>query len=197
MSKGKIWIGCDPGLSGYFALLNDDGSIIATRKMPLDANRKFSAIETWGLIKAIHEWSKGNIYCCIEGLLSLPSDANQVKTLLDYYVKYPTDDNLTAVHKQLKRCDGRLGTKTMSVNWGILIGQFAAVNWPVTIVSPRSWQSQMHSTATGKLTTKQRSYEVCRQLWPDYNYKGSKRKGFDDNLCDALLIAEYLRRKLK
>lgn len=190
-------VSIDPGLKGAIAVLTNDGQIVAVRDMPLDKNRKFSAINTWQLLRSINDWSNELIHCAIEGLLSLPTDTNKVKLALAEYVKDHSEENLKAVNAELSKTDGRCGTKTMGVNYGILLGQIAALGWPCVIYSPRTWQSEQFRSATGKLTTKQKSYEVCCQLWPDKKELWEKSRGFYDGRCDALNIGEYLRRKLK
>ena len=189
-------VSLDPGLTGAIAVLMDDGKLVAVRPMPLDKRRKFSPSDTWDLLSKINAWAKGDVRCCIEGLLSLPTDTNKVKVLVDKYVEEPTPENLEEINKQLKMVDGRKGSVTMGVNWGILRGQIAALGWPCTVVSPRTWQAEMFKTADGKQTTKLKSYQVCCQLWPDHREEWEKKRGFHDGKTDALLIGEYHRRKV-
>ena len=190
-------VGFDPGLAGGIAVLTDDGKFVAVRKMPLDKRRKFSPEGLWNLLAGIDKWAGGDVHCCVEKLLSLPSDTNKVKVAVDAYRQDQTDENYEAILAQLKKTDGRVGSVTMGINWGVIRGQIAALGWPCTIVSPRTWQAEMFKTVAGKQTTKQKAYEVCCQLWPDKRGEWEKKRGFHDGACDSLCIAEYLRRKIK
>jgi len=193
-------IGIDPGLQGAIAALSDAGAILSIHKMPLDKARKFDGIALRDILLSLDALALDNfehVHVCIEGLLSLPSDTNKISLLVDELWTRCEQPVYEEIKRELKRSDGRLGTKTMGVNWGIIKGLVYSMAWPLTEASPRTWQKVMHRTAPTKLTTKLKSYEVCRQLWPDQDVSGGKRRGFHDGICDALLIAEFLRRELK
>ena len=194
-----LTLGIDGGLKGFLALLNTDGKIIGSWKMPLNKVNKFCPIETWKLFCEIDNIAANDfeeIFVCIEGLLCLPSDANQVTKLVQEIEKNPTKELFEQTYKQLRMSDGRVGVATQNKNFGILIGQIVAKGWRYITPSPRQWMSQMHNGIPGA-TTKIRSYNLCRSLWPDEDFTVGKRQGFNDGKCDASIIAEYARRTFK
>ena len=193
-------LGIDGGLQGFLVLMDTESNILGSWKMPLNKLRKFCPIETWKLLCHIDNIAADqfeDVTVCIEGLLTLPSDANHVTRLLQQIEKTPTPELFEQTYKQLKRVDGRCGVATQNKNWGMLVGQIVAKGWRYLTPSPRQWMSVMHAGATGA-TTKIRSYNMCRSLWPNEDLVVNKRNGgFDDNKCDALLISEYARRTFK
>lgn len=67
-----------------------------------------------------------------------------------------------------------------------------------TFLHPRNWTGQMHEGADGS-TPKEKSLFVAKGLWPEqtFTFKGSKARKPHDGIVDAMLIAEYTRRKMK
>jgi len=187
----------DPGIKGFLALIDEKSNIIGSWPMPIDKNRKFCAIETWKLLKQIDDIAANEfeeIVCCLEGLLSLPSDTMKVTQLIKQIEENPSKQLFDDVYKELKKTDGRVGTKTMATNWGVLRGQIVALGWRNFTPSPRSWQAVIHKGQSGA-TAKIRGYNFCRSLWPDEDLSTGKRRGFNDNKTDSLCIAEYIRRE--
>jgi len=164
-------VSVDPGLSGHWILANMDSKILGSWKMPLDKNRKFCPIETWKLICEIDNIAANDfedVVVCLEGLLSLPSDTMKVTNLVkeleaitkqnDKQVSMPEIQNLfDCLYQELRRCDGRVGTKTMATNWGVLRGQIVAKGWKCFTPSPRQWQAEIYRGIQGP-TAKIRGY---------------------------------------
>lgn len=90
---------------------------------------------------------------------------------------------------------------------GILEALLVANQVPFTKVAPKKWQSvmwegipkQQKPSSTGKTMktdTKVMSLHAAKRLFPDLDLKRTERcKIADHNKVDALLIAEYCRRK--
>jgi len=189
----------DPGLAGHWILADMDSKILGSWKMPLDKNRKFCPIETWKLICEIDNISANDfedITVCLEGLLSLPSDTNKITLLIKMVEKDPTPELFENLYKELKKTDGRISTKTMSINWGILRGQFVAKGWKCFTPSPRQWQADVYRGIPGA-NAKIRGYNFCRSKWPDEDLTEGKRQGFNNGKTDAMCLNEYLRRQLR
>ena len=74
-------------------------------------------------------------------------------------------------------------------SYGSLLAVLAVQGWPVTLVSPREWKHAMHCSSD-----KNQSLEVARRLFPGAAQKLTRKK--DHGRAEALLIAEYGRRKL-
>ena len=199
-------IGVDGGLQGAIVALSDRGQVLSSHRMPLDKTRKFDVLGTYQIFKVLSDSAVDrfdDVSVCLEGLLSLPSDTMKITTMVRRLESIAVDDAdetnalYEAIYVELKKTDGRVGTKTMGVNWGIIKGIVTSFGWPLTEVSPRGWQKYMYETANGKLASKLKSFEVCKQLWPEFDLCRGRKHGFWDGLADAALIAEYLRRKLK
>lgn len=82
------------------------------------------------------------------------------------------------------------------VHYGELLGIVRCLGLPYTEVRPATWSRVMHA-GTGASTTKQRSIEACKKLFPGINLKATERcKKDHDGMAEALLVAEYGRRVL-
>lgn len=75
-------------------------------------------------------------------------------------------------------------------------------------VQPKTWQKELHTTAdrvytAAKLDTKATSIRCAIRLFPLVSFvkpwsgKGVQPTKIQDGMCDAILIAEYIRRKFK
>ena len=75
-------------------------------------------------------------------------------------------------------------------------------------VQPKTWQKELHTTAdrvytAAKLDTKATSIRCAIRLFPLVSFvkpwsgKGVQPTKIQDGMCDATLIAEYIRRKFK
>ena len=90
------------------------------------------------------------------------------------------------VHSMPKQ--GVSSSFTFGENFGAWQGIMAARNIPYLLVTPQTWQKVMLKDAPKKgRSTKERSLEVARQLFPhiDLRYKA------DDGKADALHMARY------
>ncbi len=71
-----------------------------------------------------------------------------------------------------------------------------ALKRPLTLVRPQEWQREMFAGSPGD-DTKQRSILVAMRLFPGFDLRRTERCcGPHDGIADALLIAEWGRRKL-
>ncbi len=92
-------------------------------------------------------------------------------------------------------------TFKFGVNKGLLLGLLIANGCRYTLVPPKEWQKEVWTAAdkayTGKkIDTKKTSITAATRLFPNVSLlRTDKCKKPDDNKADALLIAEYARRK--
>ena len=78
------------------------------------------------------------------------------------------------------------------VNFGFIQGLLTAHNIPFELVTPRKWKSEFGITAD-----KNSSITVAQRLFPAVSLlRTEKCKKPDDGIAEALLLAEYARRKL-
>ena len=75
---------------------------------------------------------------------------------------------------------------------GYIEGVLAALGIPYQLIVPRKWKSEF-----GLNGSKDNSIEVCKRLFPDVSLRRTDRcRKDDDGMAEALLMAEYARRKL-
>ena len=77
-------------------------------------------------------------------------------------------------------------------NYGFIQGVLKAYNIPFELVPPAKWKKEFSVTSD-----KNTSIEVAKRLFPQVNLKATERcKKDHDGMAEALLLAEYCRRKL-
>lgn len=76
-------------------------------------------------------------------------------------------------------------------NFGFIQGLLFAYSIPFELVRPQKWKKEYSITSD-----KNTSIEVCKRLFPDVSLLPTDRcKKDDDGIAEALLMAEYARRK--
>ena len=77
-------------------------------------------------------------------------------------------------------------------NFGWIQGVLDAFGIPYELVRPQKWKKEFSCTSD-----KNTSIEVARRLFPNMDLRRTDRcKGPHDGICEALLMAEYARRRL-
>lgn len=78
-------------------------------------------------------------------------------------------------------------------NYGYIRGVLEANRIPYELVPPQKWKKEFSITAD-----KNKSIEVAKRLFPMVNLKRTEKCTKDhDGMAEALLMAEYARRRLK
>lgn len=78
-------------------------------------------------------------------------------------------------------------------NYGYIKGVLEANDIPYELVHPQKWKKEFSVTSD-----KNTSIRVARRLFPDADFRRSERcRKDDDGMAEALLMAEYARRRLK
>lgn len=76
-------------------------------------------------------------------------------------------------------------------NFGFIQGVLSALGIPYELVRPAKWKKEFSITRD-----KNTSIEVCKRLFPGVNLLPTERsRKEDDNMAEAILLAEYARRK--
>ena len=76
-------------------------------------------------------------------------------------------------------------------NFGYIRGLLEANGIPYELVTPKKWQKEF------SVTDKNSSVEVCKRLFPGVSLRRTEKcKKDHDGMSDALLMAEYARRRL-
>lgn len=77
-------------------------------------------------------------------------------------------------------------------NFGFIHGLLTAYSIPYELVTPQKWKREFQVTGD-----KNSAIAVCRRLFPTVNLRKTERSRKDhDGLAEALLMAEYARRRL-
>lgn len=90
-----------------------------------------------------------------------------------------------------------VGSFGMGKNYGALYASIRLLYVQLQIIPPQSWTAELHKGADGD-GPKAKSLCVAKNLWPweKFTYTEKQVKA-QDGLVDAMLIAEYLRRRIK
>jgi len=83
---------------------------------------------------------------------------------------------------------------TFGENFGAWQAMLSHLQIPFEFITPRQWQKSIFDSAKKLENTKRQSYDMASRLFPDQELKTSRGKILDGR-CDALLIAEVLRRR--
>lgn len=77
-------------------------------------------------------------------------------------------------------------------NYGFIQGLLTAYSIPYELVTPQKWKKEFQVTGD-----KNSSIDVCKRLFPDVSLQRTDRcRKDDDNMAEALLMAEYAKRRL-
>lgn len=112
-----------------------------------------------------------------------------------------TLDRLTLFETPIKCCVEKVGAMpgqgvvsmfNFGHNLGFIEGILQANSIPYQLVPPQTWKKEF--SLTGE---KSKSIEVCQKLFPNVSLLASERcRKPNDGMAEALLMAEYARRKL-
>ena len=86
-------------------------------------------------------------------------------------------------------------------NKGWIIGMLTAMHIPYSMIAPKEWQSGVWERCDKvmegkKVKTKETSINCAKRIFPNVDLRRTPQyKKPDDGICDALLMAEYARRK--
>lgn len=81
---------------------------------------------------------------------------------------------------------------SFGLNFGWIQGMLTAYGIPFELVRPQKWKKEY--SITGDKNT---SIAVCKRLFPDVSLLPTERcRKESDGMAEALLMAEYARRKL-
>lgn len=86
--------------------------------------------------------------------------------------------------------DGKASAFSFGKNFGLWLGVLTALKIPYYEIPPMTWQAGLKLRVRGKeyREKKKALKEAAQKYWPEYN--------ITYDTCDAILIAEYGRRKL-
>lgn len=96
---------------------------------------------------------------------------------------------LEHVHSMPKQ--GGRSTFNFGANFGIIQGMLIYGRFPFELVAPQKWKKEFSVTKD-----KNTSIAVCKRLFPNVALRRTFGRKDDDGYAEALLMAEYARRRL-
>jgi hypothetical protein len=167
----RCFIGIDNGITGAIASLAEDGSVIDLAPLPITTVGRMTTLDT-----AVF------------------------RTLLVGMIRHYRPHILVEPAQMFSP-----GKKALASTWFCYGGLLAVIEgYPWEPVNPQTWQRAMFADhlrevdqkEDGKRAKKTASIVVAKRLFPNVNLaRTEKSKVPDSGLADALLIAEYARRK--
>lgn len=185
----EIFIGIDPGKSGFIAIYNPVDGQHSFYPMP------YHRVLTGQLTKAGKPETKSEFHQ--EGLLEIVYDIH--KRFKNY-----------KIYACIEEVIGRQGWSAQNnFNFGYTAGlqkfMMVLLKADILMVRPQKWQSVMYRgydkvmkpSSTGKTMvhdTKATSAIVSQRMQPEIDFRKTERsKNIDDNKTDAFLLCEYMR----
>lgn len=126
----------------------------------------------------------------------VPFDEESYRDALD---RWFNDDCVAACEKiHAMPHQGVTSSFTFGQNYGWILGLLYAYRVPVNLVSPMAWKKMFGvqlSKDASKAEKKAKTISEMKRIFPSVSLKRTERsKVDDDNIADALAIAEFCRR---
>lgn len=133
---------------------------------------------------------KGAVVIIGEGGIScIPFDE---KAYTDAFRRFNTGAVCALEHVGAMPGQGVTSMFNFGANFGFIQGLLQAFGIPYELVRPQKWKKEFSITAD-----KNSSIAVAQRLFPDVSLRRTERcRTDDDGIAEALLLAEYARRKL-
>lgn len=130
--------------------------------------------------------------------LPMPDDSHLVYKFLHALKQtFPTMIIACEKAQTIPKLQGVKGAFTCGRNFGKLETVIRLLYAPVQYIPPVTWQAELHKGADG-IGPKDRSLSVAKGLWPCEKFVfGDKKVKPHDGLIDAMLVGEFLRRRVK
>lgn len=171
-----LYVGIDPGNEGFIAVLDAEGRHKATHEMPVIEGEK----------KVLPDVP------AIKRILSDLAGEDDITVFVESQTARPAI--FTNSEGNLQRGQGSASIFSTGRWQGVLEGVLSGT-YPVEFQTPGTWQKVMHEGATGN-DTKAKSIQVAGRLFPLVDLRKNTRcRKPHDGKADALLMAEWLRRK--
>lgn len=135
------------------------------------------------------------------GAMAMISDLTKEKVLIPFdesvYAKalrecIPEETKACVEHVTAMPGQGVTSMFNFGQNFGYIKGLLTAYQIPYELVRPQKWKKEFSVTGD-----KNSSIEVCKRLFPGVSLRRTERcRKDDDGLAEALLLAEFARRRL-
>jgi len=119
-----------------------------------------------------------------------------IQSMKDIFSKH---EIFHAVIENVHAIQGRVGNSSnfnFGLGKGILMGLVSGLNIPFTLVNPKAWQKETWEGVTKQSDNKKTSLLAAKRLFPEETFLATSRSRVPhDGIVDAVLMAEYARRK--
>lgn len=159
-------IGIDVGINGAIVMMTDEGWLQSYIDIPTIKIGKNNTIDINMLVKMLNE--------------KLADDKQQFHLVSGVFIE----------KAQSMPGQGVVSTFNYGDSYGILKGIIGGMEYPYTLVHPRTWKAVMLRDMNRQ--SKDASRLRAKQLWPKYDWFDRKK---DQHRAEAALIAEYGRRQ--
>ncbi len=137
----------------------------------------------------------------IQFLEVMPQEFLDMVSIFVELVKLKRAPTMAFVEKaQVFPGQGGVGNFTYGEHFGTLQSALKTSGMPYELVPPQAWTKVMHvGCCDASSKSKQKSKQVMKKLYPGIsltNPHSTRSKNMHDGLMDALLIAEYGRRRM-
>lgn len=136
-----------------------------------------------------------------DGALAIISDTSDSMKVIPFDVEKYRNVAKNVSYQSVRCCLERVGAMPgqgvtsmfkFGENFGFIQGLLVAYNISYELVTPKKWKKEFQITSD-----KNSSIAVCKRLFPDVNLRKTERcKKDHDGMAEALLMAEYARRRL-
>lgn len=133
-----------------------------------------------------------------DGFEIIPYDEENYREAL---YRWSKDDCVMAIEKVGSMPgQGISATFNFGTNWGFIRGMCYAFKIPVQLIPPQTWKKEFSlnlGKSYSKAEKKARTIQTVKELFPNISLKKTERcRTDDDGIADAVMLAEYARRKL-
>lgn len=198
-------IGIDAGLSGGIAVLRRDSIVSrvwAAQVCVMPVRLILGPPRRGAKRKHVHDYSIGAIFYMLRNIRDAATMAGGTAVIcLERVDAMPSRPKMGPDGKLGSYFRGSIGTAKLMRGYGILLGisKCTLPEAQVTEVHQSSWQSKVYGALKTRDTknTKLAAAEACGILYPEVSLLATpKSRSPHDGMADALMIAEYMRRRL-
>ena len=195
-------IGIDAGLTGGIAILKRESiesRVWTAQACPMPVRFVQGPPRRGAPRKKYHDYEIAAIHYMLRGIMSAAASAGgETRVCLEKVTAMPSrpDPNNPA-----KFFRGSIGTAKLMMGYGILMGIVRCTfpeKWLIE-VHQSSWQAKVLGALSSRngMGTKESAINCCRILYPEVSLLATPKSRTDhEGMADALMIAEFARRKL-
>jgi hypothetical protein len=171
--------GIDPGLTGAIAAITMEGQLVSLQDTPVISVKKGKSTK--------NQYQPSQMFA----ILNVLWQCTEAKGTISY--PPPTAVRIVAIENVHAMPQGKSGSQagfSLGYSLGLWTMGCTALKFPLEMVEPAVWKRAMGCKGADKGLSRQ----IALRLFP--GAAGQLARGKDEGRAEALLIAEFLRRKL-